>query len=61
MVTKSGSPWHTVDSLWLSNGKTDGKATLQLRVSFERPAKKKTQPKVEPAGPKPPNTHSTRK
>ena len=34
-VQQSGSRWQEIGSLWLSNGEIDGKARLQIRVSFE--------------------------
>ncbi|MCA9666265.1 MAG: hypothetical protein KC503_11780 [Myxococcales bacterium] len=34
-VQQSGSPWKTLDTIWLSNGSKDGPAKVQIRMELE--------------------------
>ena len=34
-VHRSSSDWHFVDTLWLSNGRVDGKGRVEFRVSLK--------------------------
>jgi hypothetical protein len=34
-VQRDSSDWHTLDTLWLSNGEEDIKARVEVRVSLE--------------------------
>ncbi len=35
MVHRSSDTWHTMDTIWISNGKTNDVARVQVRVRFE--------------------------
>jgi len=35
MVHESSDIWHTVDHIWLSNGETYGKATVQVQIKLQ--------------------------
>ena len=35
MVQESGDDWKTLDDIWISNGKTNNRARLQVRLQFE--------------------------
>jgi hypothetical protein len=35
MVRRSGDDWHTLDTIWISNGKTNDRARVEIRVEFE--------------------------
>ena len=34
-VRESGDDWHTLDTIWISNGKTDDRARVELRLELE--------------------------
>ena len=35
MVQKSGDTWKTLDHIWISNGKSNDQARVEIRVQFE--------------------------
>ncbi len=34
-VRESGSDWHTLDHIWLSDGKTNDRARVDIRIELE--------------------------
>ena len=36
-VHKSGDEWQTMDQIWISNGETDIKGRIEIRVELEQP------------------------
>jgi hypothetical protein len=34
-VQESGSDWQTLDEIWISNGNTNDRARIELRLEFE--------------------------
>ncbi len=35
MVQESGDSWKTLDNIWISNGKSNDQARVEIRVQFE--------------------------
>jgi hypothetical protein len=35
MVQESGDDWHTLDTIWISNGVTNDPARVDIRLEFQ--------------------------
>lgn len=37
-VQRTADDWHVLDTIWLSNGKTNDRGRVELRVELEEPS-----------------------